>query len=67
MLKSNKGFMLVEVVIVATVVLTTMTFLYTSINKLYNNYKVRNSYYNIDAMYATKEIINTMMKIIILV
>ena len=62
MLKSNKGFMLVEVVIVATVVLTTMGFLYVSFNKLYNNYKTRNSYYNIDAMYVTKEMLDLMIE-----
>lgn len=60
--RNNKGFMLVEVIITSTIVVTTMILLYSSFNKLSNNYKERNSYYNLDATYATKEMINSMLK-----
>ena len=62
MIKNNKGFMLVEVFVTSTIVVTTMIFLYSSFNKLSNNYKIKNSYYNLDATYATKEMINSMLK-----
>lgn len=61
MRKNNKGFMLIEVIITSTIVITTMVTLYTSFNKLYNNYRTKNSYYNIDAVYATRDIINLML------
>ena len=62
MKKNNKGFMLIEVIVTSTIVVTTMILLYSSFNKLSNNYKSRNSYYNLDATYATKEMINSMLK-----
>lgn len=62
MRKNNKGFMLIEVIVTSTIVLTTMILLYSSFNRLSNNYKTRNSYYNLDATYATKEMINSMLK-----
>lgn len=62
MVKNNKGFMLIEVIIVSTIVGTTMTLLFTSFNRLYNNYRIKNSYYNIDAVYATKEMLNSMIE-----
>ena len=60
--RNNKGFMLVEVIVTSTIVVTTMILLYSSFNKLSNNYKERNSYYNLDATYATKEMIDSMLK-----
>ena len=60
--RNNKGFMLVEVIVTSTIVVTTMILLYSSFNKLSNNYKTKNSYYNLDATYATKEMINSMLK-----
>ena len=60
MIKNNKGFMLVEVIVTSTIIVTAMIGLYTSFNKIYKEHKVRNSYYNIDAIYATKEVINSM-------
>jgi len=63
MIKNNKGFMLVEVIVTSTIVLISMITLYTSFNKLYNNYKIKKSYYNIDAIYATKNTINNMINI----
>ena len=62
MIKNNKGFMLIEVIIVSTIVVTTLVALFTSFNKLYNNYNTKNSYYNIDAMYATREMLKSMIE-----
>lgn len=62
MIKNNKGFMLIEVIVTSTIVVTTMILFYSSFNKLSNNYKIRNSYYNLDATYATKEMTNSMLK-----
>ena len=61
MMKNRKGFMLAELVISATVVISTMLGLYSLYSKLYNKYKEKNSYYSIDAMYATKEIVDVMI------
>lgn len=61
MKKNNKGFMLVEVIVTSTVIVTALIGLYTSFNKIYNAHKLKNQYYNIDAIYATKEMINTML------
>ena len=58
----NKGFMLIEVIVTSTIILTSMIALYVSFNKIYNNYKIKNSYYNIDASYATKLILNSMLE-----
>lgn len=60
-MKNNKGFMLVEVIITSTVILTGMIGLYTTFNKLYKNYNIRNNYYNIDGNYATREMFNNLM------
>lgn len=62
MKKNNKGFMLIEVIVTSTIVVTTMIALYTSFNKLYNNYRTKNSYYNQNGLYAIKETINAMTK-----
>ena len=53
---SNKGFMLAEVVIVASVISTVLVFLFISINRMSNAYNTRNRYYDIDAMYAAMEV-----------
>jgi hypothetical protein len=57
-MKNNKGFMLVEVVITSTVIITALMGLYVTFNKLYNLYNVRDSYFDIDGVYAIKGIIN---------
>lgn len=62
MRKNSKGFMLVEVVITATVILTSMVGLYTGFNRLYNYYNSRIQYYNIDGIYATKILIDELLK-----
>ena len=51
-MKMNKrGFILSEVVIVASVISTILIFLYISLNRMANAYDTRNRYYDIDAMY----------------
>ena len=61
MLKNNKGFMLAEVVITSTIVLTGLIALYTSFNKLYKAYETRSTYYNIDGYYASNNIIKKLI------
>ena len=60
-MKNNKGFMLAEVVVTSTVVLTTLIGLYVSFNKLYKNYDIRSTYYDIDGIYAIKSITNILL------
>lgn len=62
MVKNNKGFMLVEVIITSTVILTAMVGLYSSFNRLYHLYNTKSYYYSIDGVYATKEMLNDLMK-----
>jgi len=59
---NKKGFMLAEVVIVASVITTVLVFLFISINRMSNAYDKRNRYYDIDAMYASMEINNILMR-----
>lgn len=61
MKKNKKGFMLAEAVVSATVIITSMILLYSTFNRLYLLYSEKNSYYNIDAVYATKTMINSLM------
>lgn len=61
MKKNKKGFMLAEAVVSATVIITSMVLLYSTFNRLYLLYSEKNSYYNIDAVYATKTMINSLM------
>lgn len=62
MSKNNKGFMLVEVIITSTVILTGMILFYSSFNSLFSKYKEREVYHDIDAFYATKEMINNLLE-----
>ena len=62
MVRNNKGFMLVEVIVTSTVVITAMIAFYTSFNKLYNVYRTKNTYYNLDGIYASKKMINELVK-----
>jgi len=61
MKKNKKGFMLAEAVVSSTVIITSMILLYSTFNRLYFLYSEKNSYYNIDAVYATKTMINSLM------
>ena len=56
MIKNSKGFMLAEVVITSTVVMTAMIGLYATFTKIYNAYNIRTTYYNIDGVYASKKV-----------
>ncbi len=62
MMKNNKGFMLVEVIITSTVIIAAMVGLYSSFNRLYQSYDTKNYYYSIDGVYATKETINYLLQ-----
>ena len=56
MKKNNKGFMLVEVIVVTVVVSTIMTSLYVLFNRVYNAYDKKNQYTEVDTIYALKMI-----------
>ncbi len=58
---NKKGFMLAELIITSTIVVAAMIGLYASFNKLYSLYKVRNNYYDIDGIYATKEMTKSLI------
>lgn len=60
---NNKGFMLAEVIVTSTVVVVALIAFYASFNRIYSNYKVRNSYYNIDGVYATKMMFNELFDV----
>lgn len=62
MRKKSQGFMLAEVIITSTVIVTGMILLFSSYNALLSKYKQRENYHNIDAFYATKEMINHLTK-----
>lgn len=62
MKKNNKGFMLVEVIVTSTVILTSMVVLYSGFNKLYTKYQAKNFYYSIDGVYATKEMASYLLE-----
>ena len=62
MRRNRNGFMLVEVIIASTVIVTAMIGLYTSYNKTYKNYERRNNYYHVDAMYASKEMVRYLLE-----
>lgn len=53
---NKKGFMLAEVIVVSVILIATLVGLFTGFNKMYSNYKERNSYDNVDALYAAKSI-----------
>ena len=54
MKKNNKGFMLVETIIVTVVVATIMTSLYIVFNRVYTAYDKKGKYTDVDAVYALK-------------
>lgn len=53
---NNKGFMLLEVVVVSTIIVTVLTSLYIGFSKLYKAYEDRNNYFDVDTIYALKNI-----------
>lgn len=54
MKKNNKGFMLVEVIVVSVVVVSIMTSLFVVFNRVYNAYDKKGKYTDIDSIYALK-------------
>lgn len=62
MKKNNKGFMLAEVIVTSTIIVTAMIGFYSSFNKLYTKYNEKNKYYNIDSIYATKFVLNSLLE-----
>lgn len=53
---NKKGFMLAEVVIVASVISVVLVSIYISLNRMSMAYEMRNRYYDIDAMQVAMEI-----------
>ena len=58
MKKNNKGFMLAEVVVTSTVLLTAMISLFFTFNKLYTKYETLKTYKDINGYYILDDIIN---------
>ena len=56
MKKNNKGFMLAEVVVTSTLLLTIMVSLFFTFNKIYVRYNNLAAYKNIDGMFALDNI-----------
>lgn len=50
-IKNNKGFMMAEVIVVSAIVVTTLTVLFMSYNKVYMIYKKRINYFDTVALY----------------
>ena len=61
MKKNNKGFMLAEVIITSTIVLSAMVGLYLTFNKLYIKYNTISTYKNIDGTYAIENIVDNLI------
>ena len=62
-MKNNKGFMLAEVVVTSTIILTALISFYTTFNNLYRRYEIHTKYYDIDGVYAIKELGNVLSKL----
>lgn len=58
MKKNNKGFMMVELVVVSCVVIISVVSLYTGFNRVYKSYNERSKYYSVDCLYALEVIKN---------
>jgi hypothetical protein len=53
---NNKGFMMAEVIVVASIILIAMVGLYTSYNKIFSLYNQRIDYYDVTTLYELAEI-----------
>ena len=62
MKKNNKGFMLAEVVITSTIVMTAMINLYFTFNKIYTRYNTISTYKNLDGIYAIENITDNLIE-----
>ena len=56
---NNKGFMMAEVIVVSSIILITLTALYTSYNKIIAVYNQRIDYYDIKTLYELAYIKDT--------
>ena len=63
---NNKGFMLAEIIIVSSIIITTMVGLYTGFSNTYKAYERINSYYDVNTTYALKNMENFLMDEMIL-
>ena len=54
----NKGFMLTEVLIVATFLVTTLLFIYIQFNKITRTYETSFKYNTVNGLYNAKNIVN---------
>jgi len=59
---NNKGFMLAEVVVVSVVVVTIIVTLYAGFNRVYTAYNERSKYYDVDGLYALKNIADLLIE-----
>jgi len=53
---NNKGFMMAEVVVVASIVVVTLVGFYTSYNKIISLYNQRVDYYDVDTLYRLAKV-----------
>ena len=53
---NNKGFMMAELMIASVLLVSTIVGLYAGFNKMYSNYKVRDSYDKAEVLYGAKVI-----------
>ena len=61
MKKNNKGFMLAEVVVTSTLLLTIMVSLFFAFNRIYTRFNNITEYKNIDGMFAIENMIEYMI------
>lgn len=61
MKKNNKGFMLAEVVVTSTLLLTIMVSLFFAFNRIYTRFNNITKYKNIDGMFAIENMIEYMI------
>lgn len=52
---NNKGFMMAEVVVVSAIICSVLVVLYTGVNRVSKAYEIRNSYYDINALYMAEK------------
>lgn len=56
MKSNNRGFMLAEVIIVSSIIVTVLVTMYTGLNRLFIKYDELSRYFNVDAIYMAKNV-----------